>query len=297
MTDEVKGYYPDSHYVTITLDSPGGSLAEAIRLMDTFRDLQIATRIDAKATCLSACAVAFLGGSRLVANEFWTSRTVEPGGQLGFHAPSLSLPAGDLVPTQALTASYGLALESISSILDRRDRFDIPVSLVETMIATPPDQMYVLDKVDDFARWKIAVAMDQSKWRPDKADVARMCLNLGVWESGDSVARIDASFKSEANDYSRHQQVAEWAAKVKFLPPSRTTGIQTVYAYATETGMEVSTCVARFTIFKDQWYPRIFLSDSSPEIALQAAQQSNTSSPAPYMLHALPHDFSITALR
>ncbi|MBY6159263.1 hypothetical protein KUV73_00200 [Mameliella alba] len=294
MSQEISGYYPDTHFVTLTLDSPGGSFAEAIRLMEMLRDVRVATRIEKNASCLSACAVAFMGGTRIIASDFRSSRMVEPGGRLGFHAPSLTLPGDQLVSTKVLGASYNLALETIASILSRRNRFDIPVSLVETMIATPPEQMYILETVDDFARWRIDVDMDSSQWRPDASDVARMCLNYGTWEQGDSVARRHAA---QPGQPTRAQQVRDRARRVRFLDPAKQTGVRSVFAYASETGMEVSTCVIRFTIFRDQWHPRIFLSDSPPEVALEAARQSNSATRAPYMLHALPHDFRIEKLR
>lgn len=59
---EMSGYFFDTHYVTLTMDSLGGSFSEAIKLMDMFGRVKIATRVAKDASCLSACAVAFMGG-------------------------------------------------------------------------------------------------------------------------------------------------------------------------------------------------------------------------------------------
>lgn len=63
---------------TITLDSPGGSLLGGLRLGYALRASGAHTSIPAGASCMSACAVAFLGGQ---------SRTVS--GQYGVHAASM----------------------------------------------------------------------------------------------------------------------------------------------------------------------------------------------------------------
>lgn len=293
---ELQDYYFDTHYVTLTLDSRGGSFAEAIRLMDMFRTLQIATRVSTGASCLSACAVAFMGGSRVVANVFSTSRTLEPGGTLGFHAPSLDVPGTAVVPAALLQSSYATALRAISGILERRDQFDIQTSLVEAMIATPPSSMYVLETVDDFARWNIAVELDQSGWQPDEADVARMCLNTAIWSSGNSISAIEESNRVQHGVPSMAERVREWAGLVRFHEPAGQQGIRSVYAYASETGLAVSTCVVQLVYFDGQWHPTVFWSDSQPELAIEAAKQSS-SGDGSYMLHALPHDFRIDALR
>ncbi|MEM6661650.1 MAG: hypothetical protein AAF666_05670 [Pseudomonadota bacterium] len=294
--DEFRDYYNDTHYVTLTLNSPGGSFTEAIKLMDIFRKLQIATRVSADASCMSACAVAFLGGSRVIANTFSTSRTVEPGGKLGFHAPNLDLAGSAMVPSALLQQSYGEALSAISGLLKRRDEFDIRTSLVETIIATSPDDMYVVEIVDDFARWNITVELDQSNWQPDAADVARMCLNTAIWASGNSVTEVDESLSTQQGAPFTAVQVEDWAKRVKFYEPTEQQGIRSVFAYASEDGLEASTCVVKLVEFSGQWHPTVFWSDSSPDLSIKAAAQSN-SSDSSYMLHALPHDFRIDALR
>ncbi|MEP0657972.1 MAG: hypothetical protein ABJC87_01785 [Roseobacter sp.] len=293
---ELIGYYADTHYVTLTMDSPGGSYSEGLKLMDLFRELQIATRVSENASCMSACAIAFMGGSRILANTFSTSRTVEPGGKLGFHAPSLNLEAESLVPAQLLQTSYAEALSAIAGVLERRDQFEIQTSLVERILSTPPSETYILETVDDFARWGITVDLDQSSWQPDAEDIARMCLNTAIWRSGSSVAKFDKSMQTQQGARIQEERVDDWSSKVRFHEPSGQSGIRTVFAFASEQGMEISTCVVKLVAFRGQWHPSVFWSDSSPEVAIAAAKQSN-SNEGTYMLHALPHDFQIEALR
>ena len=63
--------------VTVSLDSPGGSLLGGLRLGYAMRELGVHTNIGATQSCMSACAFAFLAGQQ---------RTVE--GKFGIHAAS-----------------------------------------------------------------------------------------------------------------------------------------------------------------------------------------------------------------
>lgn len=293
---EMSGYFFDTHYVTLTMDSLGGSFSEAIKLMDMFGRVKIATRVAKDASCLSACAVAFMGGNRVIANVHSINRIVEPGGRLGFHAPSLNLSGDTLVPAPLLQSSYANALGAIAGILERRDLFQIQTSLVETIISTPPEEIYTLETVDDFARWNIAVEIDQSTWKPDETDVSRMCLNSAAWRSGASISDLEKTMSLQQGAPSHDERIREWANMVRFYEPNGQPGLKTVFAYASEVGMNISTCVVKLVNFRGQWYPTVFLSNSSVETAINSASQSN-SNDGTYMLHALPHDFRISALR
>lgn len=294
LDQELQDYYWDTHYVTLTLDSPGGSFNEALKLMDLLKERQIGTRIQEDASCMSACAVAFMGGSRVVANMFRMSRIVEPGGRLGFHAPSLNIGGEAMVPAQLLQNSYESALSAISGILDRRERFEIQTSLVEKIIETPPSEMFIVETVDDFARWDIAVEMDQSNWEPDANDVARMCLNQAMWTYGSGIAESDLNKSSGVPPHS--ERVKEWASRVNFYEPPDQKGIRSVFAYASDTGMTTSTCVVQLVDFQGKWHPSVYWSQVDPETAVRIASKTE-SEYRTYMLHALPFDFPVANLR
>jgi hypothetical protein len=71
---------------TIELDSRGGALEEGLRMGRLFRQFSVSTIVRKNARCLSACALAFLGGATVAAAKIVPSRRLEIGGQLGFHA-------------------------------------------------------------------------------------------------------------------------------------------------------------------------------------------------------------------
>src|ERR1700712_2358268 len=70
---------PDAHGTRrILLDSPGGSVVDAIDMADLMNQIGVLTVVPAKAMCASACAsVLFVAGKY---------RTVEKGGQLLIHS-------------------------------------------------------------------------------------------------------------------------------------------------------------------------------------------------------------------
>jgi len=73
----------------VELSSVGGDLMEGLRLGTLFREYEIATIVRKSDICLSACALAFLGGtSNRIPPRPLVSRTIEIGGQVAFHSYS-----------------------------------------------------------------------------------------------------------------------------------------------------------------------------------------------------------------
>jgi hypothetical protein len=73
---------PDAE--TVELASPGGWVAEAVRVAEQIERRGLATRVSGQ--CSSACTLAFAGGTR---------RALAAGGMLGFHAGSAATGIGD----------------------------------------------------------------------------------------------------------------------------------------------------------------------------------------------------------
>lgn len=78
----------------LCLDSPGGSLTEAIKMGDILYSEQLGTAVARDASCQSACAVLFLAGTELLTGDGATgpNRILHATARLGFHAPSLAVP-------------------------------------------------------------------------------------------------------------------------------------------------------------------------------------------------------------
>lgn len=69
----------------LSLNSPGGSLAEGIQMGRFLRRNSISTVVRRGRECHSACAVAFLGGTQAYATGSGIGRYLEVGAALGFH--------------------------------------------------------------------------------------------------------------------------------------------------------------------------------------------------------------------
>ena len=92
--DIIEAIIVSSGFKTLCLNSPGGSFLAGMKLADIFMTNGIQTYLRAGDECYSACAIAFLGGS-IWGDLRHVSRTLEPGGKLGFHSPYLALPKGE----------------------------------------------------------------------------------------------------------------------------------------------------------------------------------------------------------
>ncbi len=66
-----------SNAKVVILESPGGALIDGLRIGRTARQVGLATLVPAGSSCMSACALAWLGGQKRFAPE---------GSVIGFHA-------------------------------------------------------------------------------------------------------------------------------------------------------------------------------------------------------------------
>lgn len=80
------------HSAMASLNSVGGDYKEGNELARFFRENSVATIVESGNVCLSACAIAFLGGTGFWATGgvgYFVARYMEPGARIGFHAPYL----------------------------------------------------------------------------------------------------------------------------------------------------------------------------------------------------------------
>lgn len=111
----------------VVLDSPGGIVAEAIRVADLIHEREISTYIPVGAECLSACVYVFSSGKKRIAQ-----------GELGVHQlkpaeDNAVVPLGDF---QAI----------ISQILSAMNRYNVPYFLTERILSS--SDMYFLTELE-----------------------------------------------------------------------------------------------------------------------------------------------------
>lgn len=174
----------------ICLDSPGGSLAEAIRMADVllgrrseeadspeyFHIRSIGTVVPADATCHSGCAVLFMAGGRETETEVGRvpNRILHARGSLGFHAPGIRVGDGQY-SKESVDAAFRVAVLSMRSLSDRQAEMTFPPSLMARMIGTPHDEMYVLTRLGEAAQWMIDIAGLPMVETPGKGNFMNAC--------------------------------------------------------------------------------------------------------------------------
>ncbi|MGP6090084.1 hypothetical protein [Antarctobacter jejuensis] len=133
--------------VTFCLDSPGGNLLEGLKLAQEMRHAGIQTHVPAGATCLSACALAFLGGSRLGAEDAIThrfQRSIHATARLGFHAPGLEFDAGSYTEKQIKDA-FTVAIKATAEVFSRLDELGITRQFALDFFAVAEGTFYEID--------------------------------------------------------------------------------------------------------------------------------------------------------
>lgn len=144
--------------IAIALNSPGGDYHEGLDLALAFRRLGLATVVRETDECYSACAVAFLGGVDLPKDPTPVedhdplpnqkpSRTLEKGGELGFHAPYLSIADGSY-DAALVQDAYRAAVLGIARLVSVADRLYLVPAELPRLLAPGRDEMYVADDVD-----------------------------------------------------------------------------------------------------------------------------------------------------
>ncbi|MBY6159614.1 hypothetical protein KUV73_01975 [Mameliella alba] len=167
--------------LVLSLDSPGGSFAEALKIARVLNENGIGTYVAEGASCLSACAVAFMAGSDINTQITGRDRSIHPQARLGFHAPSLAVPDSGEVPAQQLGAAFAVALASISGILEAEQYLGMSRSLLVRMIATPPDDMFFVTTTGMAGMWDIGVDAPAPDLRLTDQALSDTCANLHAW--------------------------------------------------------------------------------------------------------------------
>ncbi|MBN9512517.1 MAG: hypothetical protein J0H97_03895 [Alphaproteobacteria bacterium] len=140
----------DGELATIELDSRGGALEEGLRMGRLFRRFGVTTIVRRNARCLSACALAFLGGATVAAARIVPSRRLEIGGQLGFHA----FYAGreDRLLDTAASRAKGVAEGRAASamIIAYAAEMGADPGLLARALIRPPEDMTYIIRVKEF---------------------------------------------------------------------------------------------------------------------------------------------------
>lgn len=133
----------DENPAFVTLDSPGGSVSDALALGRAVRDIGAETRLESGTGCYSACPYIFAGG---------VTRVIADGAQLGVHQHSFG---------ESTILPAFLAVEDIqrgqADVLDHLVEMGIDLQIMGPALATPADEIYVLSS-EELSDWNVVTA-------------------------------------------------------------------------------------------------------------------------------------------
>ena len=154
------GRAPSVVQVTIELSSMGGDVYEALRLGYLFREFRTPTVVRRGDLCLSACALAFLGGtSGDDPLEPVPNRNIEIGGTVGFHSFRLSPQSlrGETPedPVAGRLMGFDEARGGSAAVIRYAAIMEIEPGLVAQMLGRPVEEFAYIDTVEEFASFNI----------------------------------------------------------------------------------------------------------------------------------------------
>jgi hypothetical protein len=172
---------PGSPLATIELSSKGGDLHEGLKLGYLFREFGVATMVRAADLCLSACALAFLGGTQghMPSQAATPSRSLEIGGQVGFHNFSLTSPA-DLSATskdarEGVVRGFNVARGGSAALVHYAAQMGIDMAFVARMIGQPVDVWEYVETDEAFVTLRVCpVGLEKRPANP-AAIAANIC--------------------------------------------------------------------------------------------------------------------------
>lgn len=182
------GQKPDggTTQAVVSLSSEGGSFQAGQELADYFRKNAIGTIVERGNACISACAVAFLGGRGFWPTGgigFYKLRLVEPGATVGFHAPYF--PAAGVAPAMVPKLVEGTRL-SIAQLIQVLETNDVDPKVMYRVVEMGPDQRLTIDTIGDLFNFRLNLpSFPESTIALREADKVRnACLKLLVLEYG-----------------------------------------------------------------------------------------------------------------
>jgi hypothetical protein len=237
LTGEIASGEPkNSEKAALCFDSPGGSYQEGRNMAQFVHQNGIATRIREDSECDSSCAFLFMAGRSFGSEVDGPRRILSIGGQLGFHAPYFALDPRASFSGAETSALATLSLQliadfiefsSYTSAFDHRPMFSM--SLLEQTLRSGPDQLNVVDTIEEAARWGIEVEGPSESVLLSEGHLVQACANFQAW-SFDQPSEIVRDFS--------------W-----YLPLNRTTatmwGQEMEFGLVDTGGMEVRNCMVQ----------------------------------------------------
>jgi hypothetical protein len=135
---------PPNHRVAVILDSPGGLMAEGLKLGRFFYDAKIATYVFAGSVgCHSACSLAFLGGRDAASGK--PLRVKMSGAQLGFHQFAAMFDPSKTYKQKDMHEAVAQAQRVMDTVIGYLNDIGEDLSFLPLMLRAPHEGVTLVD--------------------------------------------------------------------------------------------------------------------------------------------------------
>ena len=166
------GFCP--YNTVIALDSPGGSLVEALQIAEYVRRNNFPTLLPAGARCESACSMIFLSGYTTYEGIFRPRRYAHDTARLGLHTPYLSLPPRDY-SAEEVDKVQRIINASLNNVVELFSGANLNLGILKEMYETPASGMYYLTVPEMESIATVFHSAGAGRFAPTRAQALTLC--------------------------------------------------------------------------------------------------------------------------
>lgn len=178
-----RGYVGGS-LATIELEGPGGSLSAGIQIGYLLREHEVETYVRAGKVCMSACALAFIGGTTGFATGGKApARFLDPGARLGFHGFYLSANKATADDTTSANSVDGFTLAKVwsSILISYATDMSFDRSFMGELLAKPQQTFVYVRTVKDLLKLNINLKGKVTSREPLSIQAVHACNYATAW--------------------------------------------------------------------------------------------------------------------
>jgi hypothetical protein len=172
--DRLEKLISEEPYTILSLNSEGGDYAEGLAIAKVLSDSVVMAVVEDGASCLSACAIAFLGGNGDTddSGDYAPARSIALTAKLGFTAPPFDLPAN---PGKAdVDFAYARLLKTISDLIGSSADLYVEAEAIAEILRPRGSDIYFVNDAYRLAH----IGVEVQGVAPPKALTASMARNL-----------------------------------------------------------------------------------------------------------------------
>lgn len=195
----------------VELSSSGGDVYEGLKVGYLFREFNIVTVVRKGDICLSSCALAFLGGTESQIPTHVPGRTIEVGGEVGFHSFWLNPQGVKRGPDESssgdLTKGFNIARGGSALLLRYAATMNIDPLFVARLLGRPPEEWQYVDVDGEFV--DLMTCAEGVEWpsAPQERIAINICNHAMNWTAGNEALQTRQMSESEAKrDLLKHVQ-------------------------------------------------------------------------------------------